>query len=629
MNTSMIERNNSNLNIRDPTKIESYDKILNISPPTILLKISAIEFVDIGIFCYKERSRTKSKKSLDNQSLILTRCEAMRKWTESAIERVQIKSLKSVTIGSKFERLAAFFDYADSALLKDPCEDAESYADALRSYTNYLRNTFSTERSASYLQLLQSEAILSGSWFFPNTTTDFKNNLFLIRAPKHSKKQTATPSEEEMQKSLNISSKIFNQLFDITMQFTKLPCQVTFNKDPTWIIPSNPWYVRSVEKKSKTWNYREGRPLTQDEATDSADTWRKTSVRTNKTIERANSCRYTKLRYTLASFARDAFLALFCANSGLNEKQIIELPEDLEIIKDTKNHLLCTIKNRAGGKEVYGTITNVFRPSLEKYMDLRKYLLRDRQHPKLFFRTSLDEDLALNDLDEGQLVNYYEKIDKTLRLDIPKLGYRQLRKFKSIWLRKHKGVKASANAMGHTTQTSDNNYSEENKETAETEMTTFFMKLSESVSDRIIGITLKEFRSPEGDEATQAAHCKKPDNPMPEAQAVSAIVKCGNPRGCLFCDNFRIHADEEDVRKLCSQKYVTMETMSLADSESHFNEVHGETIARIDLYLDHISKLSKSKELLVKRIHHDVFSNENLTPYWSKMMNFFISAGMI
>lgn len=629
MNTSMIERHNSGLNIIDPKKIESYDQIQIISPPTILFKTSPIEFVDIGIFCYKERSRTKVKKSINNKSLIPTRFEALRNWTESAIERVQIKSLQPVTIGSKFERLTAFLDYADSALLKDPCEDAESYANALRSYTNHLRNTFSTERSASYLQLLQSEAIMSGSWFFPQTTTDFKNNLFLIRAPKHSKKQTATPSEEEMQKNLNISSKIFNQLFDIIMQFTELPCQVTFDKDPTWIIPSNPWYAGSMEKKSKTWNYREGRPLTQDETTDSADTWRKTSVRTYKTIERANSDRYTQLRYTLASFARDAFLALFCANSGLNEKQIIDLPEDLEIINDTKNHLLCVIKNRAGGKEVYGTITNVFRPSLEKYMDLRKYLLRDRQHPKLFFRTSPLEDSALKDLDKGQLVNYYEKIDKTLRLDIPKLGYRQLRKFKSIWLRKRKGVKASASAMGHTIRTSDNNYSEENKETAETEMATFFMRLSASVTDRIVGMTLKKLRSPEGDLATQAAHCKKPDNPMPEVQAVSAIVKCGSPRGCLFCDNFRIHADEEDVRKLCSQKYVTMETMFLSDSERHFNEVHGETIARIDLYLGHISKLSKSKELMVKRIHHDVFNNENLTPYWSKMMNFFISAGML
>lgn len=629
MNTSMIERHNSDLNIIDPKNIESYDQIQSISPPTILFKTSAIEFVDIGIFCYKERSRTKAKKTINNQSLIPSRCEALRNWTESAIEGVQIKSLQPVTIGSKFERLIAFLDYADSALLKDPCENAESYADALRSYTNYLRNTFSTERSASYLQLLQSEAILSGSWFFPQTTTDFKNNLFLIRAPKHSKKQTATPSEEEMQKSLTISSKIFNQLFDMTMQFTKLPCQVTFDKDPTWIIPGTPWYADPVEKKSKTWNYREGRPLTQNETTDTAATWRKTSARTHKTIERVNSDRYTQLRYTLASFARDAFLALFCANSGLNEKQIIDLPEDLEIINNTKNHLLCVIKNRSGGKNVYGTITNVFRPSLEKYMDLRKYLLRERQHPKLFFRTSSTEDLSLYDLDEGQLVKYYTKIEKTLRLDIPKLGYRQLRKFKSVWLRKSKGVKASANAMGHTPQTSDKNYSEENKETAEAEMATFFTKLSASVSDRIIGITLKELRRPEGDLATQAAHCKKPDNPRPEIQAVSAIVKCGNPRGCLFCDNFRIHADEEDVRKICSQKYVTMETMSLTDSESHFNEVHGETIARIDLYLETISKLSKSKELMVKRIHHDVFSNENLTPYWSKMMNFFISAGMI
>ncbi|WP_154861840.1 hypothetical protein [Pseudomonas fluorescens] len=625
----MTERHNSDLNIIDANKIESYDEIQSISPPTMLFKISAAEYVDIGIFCYKERSRTKAKKSVNNQSLIPTRCEALRNWTESAIERVQIKNLQPVTVGSKFERLTVFLDYADSALLKDPCEDAESYANALRSYTNHLRNTFSTERSASYLQLLQSEAIRSGSWFFPQTTTDFKNNLFLIRAPKHSKKQTTTPSEEEMQQSLSISSKIFNQLFDITMQFTKFPCQVNFDKDPTWIIPSNPWYVGSVEKKSKTWNYQAGRPLTQDETTDSVDTWRKTSIRTQKTIDRANSEQYTQLRYMLASFARDAFLALFCANSGLNEKQIIDLPEDLEIIKDTNNHLLCAIKNRSGGKKIYGTITHVFRPSLEKYIDLRKYLLRDKQHPKLFFRTCSTEDLTLNDLDEGALVKYYDKIDKTLQIDIPKLGYRRLRKFKSIWLRKHRGVKVSANSMGHTPRTSDTNYSEENKETAETEMTTFFLKLSESVSDRIVGITLKEFRSPEKDLATQAAHCTSLDHPMPEIQAVSAIVKCGNPRGCLFCENFRIHADEEDVRKICSQKYVTMETMSLTDSESHFNEVHGETIARIDLYLDHISKLSKSKELMVKRIHHDVFSNENLTPYWSKMMNFFISSGMI
>ena len=104
---------------------------------------------------------------------------------------------------------------------------------------------------------------------------------------------------------------------------------------------------------------------------------------------------------------------------------------------------------------------------------------------------------------------------------------------------------------------------------------------------------------------------------------------CTQPEGCLFCNNYAVHADEIDIRKLCSLDYVIRATKSLAASEEHFNKIFGTVILRIENILKAVSLKSKELANLVLSIQKDVYDNENLDSYWEEKLSLLIKIGAI
>lgn len=63
--------------------------------------------------------------------------------------------------------------------------------------------------------------------------------------------------------------------------------------------------------------------------------------------------------------------------------------------------------------------------------------------------------------------------------------------------------------------------------------------------------------------------CSNYGNPNPLSNAL-VKVNCKSPEGCLFCDKYRIHADEKDARKLISCRYYLQKTAQLSNNKEKF-----------------------------------------------------------
>ena len=89
----------------------------------------------------------------------------------------------------------------------------------------------------------------------------------------------------------------------------------------------------------------------------------------------------------------------------------------------------------------------------------------------------------------------------------------------------------------------------------------------------------------------------------------------------MFCDNYRAHADEKDLRKLLSFQYVIEKSRALSRSEDEFLNLYQPVLARIKQIVDAICSTFPNPSEQLKKVQEDVYDWENLSPYWSAVMS--------
>ena len=109
----------------------------------------------------------------------------------------------------------------------------------------------------------------------------------------------------------------------------------------------------------------------------------------------------------------------------------------------------------------------------------------------------------------------------------------------------------------------------------------------------------------------------------------NVLPDCSAPTGCLNCSHYRIVADEEDIRKLVSFRYISVESRQLASSETHFENYFGKMLTRIDEILMSLRSQNKKLKLLVDRICSEVSEQEMLSPYWDRKYQLLINLELI
>ncbi len=117
--------------------------------------------------------------------------------------------------------------------------------------------------------------------------------------------------------------------------------------------------------------------------------------------------------------------------------------------------------------------------------------------------------------------------------------------------------------MQHNNKTANSHYTNKGEEKSAEQITDYFSELDKQI--------LKE---PVSSVSIPSGNCTEPSN-----NAIT--VSCENNEGCLFCSKYRIHADESDIRKLLSVKYLITQSQTLAASQEHFDRVYKPVLIRI------------------------------------------------
>jgi hypothetical protein len=98
--------------------------------------------------------------------------------------------------------------------------------------------------------------------------------------------------------------------------------------------------------------------------------------------------------------------------------------------------------------------------------------------------------------------------------------------------------------------------------------------------------------------------------------------------GCLFCDKFVVHADETDLRKLISCKYVINTCKHLSHSDDSYQAHFGEVLSRIDAILEEIKNVSDQIFDLAKRIEFEVNEDQILDPHYQYKLDQLVNLGV-
>lgn len=569
-----------------PTVEFPFDRLPEIyAPECTMLRLANRARVRPYVWCYLER-RSAGRggggiTEYNPASLSSARMAALPTVIDRLSKWWRFEALRAASIAVYFRRLSLFLSWADGAEHKGRFEhvltDAELAVEALKGYHTYLR------------QLLQAHQIGH------NTAAARDQQAINILSQIHDR-----PYKDEIE-----------PLSDLHTGGTKLPheqevaqfistLQAVFDSAARQILHDGEVTARSDA----------GHRVIRLSATDDA--------RTVTLPENYSGARLMELACVV-------FAGLAIGDSGANLAQIqaYEEPEDLleQLAQpDRINLTQKVIKFRAGGKPVPVHLTAITLSRLHVYLQIRERLiacLDCSDIAPLFVQCGYGERKGRFGAGEPILVRAItstfphdlRRKAKSIGCELPATTLRQLRAYKQQYLVRKHGIKVAAETMGHSVATAVAAYCKAQESVRRSEMGQFLGSL--------ISTVLAPHSGPlEADPTMRIAvgSCQEQGNPI--AIEVHPVVKpdCNKTEGCFFCAQYRVHADETDLRKLMSCHHVLQRLAPLQGESVTADRVYAAVLDRIQALLAEIRcRIPQEYEL----IEHDVQVAGNLSRYWS------------
>jgi hypothetical protein len=167
--------------------------------------------------------------------------------------------------------------------------------------------------------------------------------------------------------------------------------------------------------------------------------------------------------------------------------------------------------------------------------------------------------------------------------------------------------------MNHTPMMNNKSYSETTIEKHEKEFESYWQsvrKAAEMVRDQK-NLSVR---------STVVGHCGLPETPTRISTAVPIEPNCRTQHGCLYCENYLCHADEEDVHKLLSLEYVATALRDVSGDLDHSERLFKDLVMRIRIILDSVGARSLEHSAMVKSQRSRVHDLGILTPFWEKKL---------
>lgn len=566
------------------------------------------------------------------ESLRLERMQFIRKYIEHLSDHLQLgmsaHSLKT-SVG-QFQKFVTWCDVNFTSAF----DNKELYVNAVRLYTEELilkiRSNTININTASASQLV---AISTGRKIYKDTYNELFRSVRKISRSYAATIATEVPDEVTVKRAIKIYQQIFLQLSDFVINFDKFPQKIEIEDQYYWHFPasipfagpSNINSKKALKQRFKCYDYELGRIRSTEEIEKISEAKginlkylsRNSLNKANENLQSANEDKYHKRRLDAATFALQAFIMLFSANTGMNLGQInaIKWSNDFEIKKDRQGFK--GIKNRSNGKIVEFYISNKFYPTFNKFLLLRKYILEStdtKNYPTLFFKVT---NRKLHDCEMNISTYFNNRVHNCFGVDI-KVTTRMWRALKADWLVRNTDINIAATILQNKTETTLKHYTSGSQISHENELSSFFRNYKTSLiakpnqhTDKII-----------------AGNCIKIHTPRP-IKETSLQLDCNIPESCLFCDKYRVHADTVDLKKLLSMKYVLELSLHLAHNQSHYEKSARYAIDRIDTITETIIKNMNTHSDEIELIISEVSQEGNLTKYWNMKLKMLEDIGLL
>jgi hypothetical protein len=584
---------------------------------------------DIGQICYLRRDTSSShraRRTFDILSFSIERVRVVRLLVTQLSGRMALGAMRPATISIALRVVLDFVNWADRQGLHQVLCDEKATAEAVHRYFrekreqvslgNLKRNSVGHDQR-NLLSMLRE--------FFGND--DFCTDARVLRRQLDASVPTAVPDTEAQAALLAWADALFTGISTLVLDFKSYPVRVSTARGESLCLVPHRHHRReddNLHGHLLGWNLETGELRTREEiathmaaagAKDPrARAWMIASFAA-KHLRAANEDAQSAIRRSHASMATLCFAALFLAETGVNLAQLLAMkwsPELVASLQDTSvvRQTFREIKYRAGGKGVTFTVSLGFMPKLKTYLALREYLVQNADCDALFILAGhYAKRRRPMGLPTQFLAQLYSRLD-TLGIVLPRITARQWRAAKQDWAVSNHDPVVAARLMGHSLATALRSYSNGTDAAHKAEMGAFLASVEKTV--------LKPGNDPAGSIRSAVGVCIEFHKPAPIAASVTVQPDCRSTEGCLFCDQYRVHADAADIRKLLGCRHCVRLVSGRADSIEQYDTSFGAVLRRVDFLLD---ELRKRDAALVDQIEHDVDIEGNLDAFWSAKLD--------
>lgn len=600
--------------------------------------------LDIGSFAYAIRGKNESiwddrGTPVVIQSLVVSRRELIIKILESFL------GLRERSVAAIFYNTERVLEWLDANGFREIFASAPDAQRAYRDYTAYLNakiahQTIRPVTAKNYQKALIGIIQLA----YPETSHHILAGAIKIVALRGS--VGASAGHLELYRDVCLA--IAQQVGDSVVNNKPFPFVVSVRDYEVVVFPSNRGAIGPFNQCPFSYNAAERRIATVEEYVASREQVRMRYISRSSAVQNLNESRNSLVmanknqrhwyRIEIAGLAAKAYACIFLMITGATPTELAQFTyaDALEVQKSPLKKELSAVKFRASGKE---TLYNVGRYSglsfLQDYLKLREWILNGVPSDLLFFgmpRSAARSELVLS-YEALDVTHAIKKLHNTisgvfLDPEVPRLSPRQMRKAKSSGMHTARvGPSTVASALNHSEAVNLSTYSQAGPEQQEAEISAFWLAIHHAAevvrerSEKAAGVEI----------AIAAGHCDSFNQPNPvRNQGIAAIEpNCRTQYGCLYCEHFIVHSDEEDLHKLISLQYVINAVRKLAPDANHAEMLYRDLSIRIEFLLEALGSRSEMVKQTIDKVRTDVFEYGVLTSFWERRLSRYEKMGVV
>lgn len=651
-------RNKEDFNPTDLTEIHTlyvnYDELLNM---IIEKERKNIDYSRIGIIYKKSKNNLShimyervikknfgnkgSKYFVDLKTFNSKKSKIVDDLIKVLCEHNVFNELKSIDTSNNIINAIIYFINWVNENLKNYPNTLEDGINCFLQYKIYLKTLIKTGIIVSYTAHFKSVWALNILRISVNDNDEvMAKDIKVIRGQqtKNNDFSSTSKSQKQFEYAFTFYYSFFNQVSDFLLEKKSYPYSISLVRGPATINPTLRSNVIASYQDYKNGNiainHLDGHILGDDEIeqitsvligkkrSNKKDNIKSARKKLLKILPEVNDNFCHEYRLGLAKRAMDAWYMIMLAITGANDSSVGKLKwnDDFFIEKDGYN--FSAIKSRANNKVVFFRIRKAFKSAFLKFTKLRKFALNGNECEYLFFggysKTSKVVQNQIQGTRSAEIYKTFLSIDN----ELPSILSRDFRKDYGNDFYKKKNFFVSSVALQHNPSTHLQHYSGETKEEKAKQIQNFFTSMHTTV--------LNNTNSDMQKTATGNCDCTDELIPKPVAQNIIVEPECMDQKSCLWCIHYKIHNNEEDIRKLMSLKYIIIEvSLSRAENKEHYNEVMNPWLDRIDSICKEIISFDSNAELLIDNIWKEVKYEGKLSSYWLRWLNLLDDLGVL